>query len=199
MNFKPEKVLSLLNDSDLDAIRAYCTTAIHEASAKATGGNIELKRFKGAQRFIKAIIKDMPYRSAFHGALTVDGVQMMCNGCVGFMFEPDNHIANLPEIDSSLELMDLKKCFDHPAITGTATFTRAEVTAALKLHKASENSKKPCYYEVGMSWYDVRYLIGLLDIIGADELTLDQTHDLQPAFVNMDGIQAIILPIRKAS
>lgn len=189
------KLLNMLEGELLDDAREMVREEIKVASAKTRGGGA-LKRLQAARRYVAGIDEARP---RLRGAWWVNGNQCLCDGFTAYIFDAAHAIQDAPEIDGD-PMIDLEKIWSGQTPGEAVTIRRADLKAAIDIYSArfgrvSKNNPGAAYL-IGTSYYNPRYLLQTLDMMGLDEVQM--INDVRPTGigrVQVEGMRAVVLPI----
>lgn len=188
------KVLELVKNDDISKIVELARQEIIENAIKEKHGVSDLKRFKLITKYLKDTGK---YNLRFETTWIEGDYQCFSNAYTAFLLK--NHFENLSISEEKIiDLQEYVKEIDHKR--QLVDFDVASVKAKLKIFKAERKDRKtPCYYDIGESRYNAKYLIDCYAILGGKDIKFYQPKngELIPSIFESENGKALILPVRK--
>ena len=197
MKMSPEKVLTLLNNHQIDELKAYALDALEAEKAHQKGGASEVARRNAAIRYIKGIGK-ITKNESLHGVWYEDGYQYFSNSYSVFRFNEGHHINGLPEISSTCQKFNAARVFDIEYLTAENTEWITQTALKLEIAKWRVDGKLDilCSIKVGLSYYDMRLLLDSLQILGVESADIKQFGEIKPGLITLEGRSALVYSIK---
>lgn len=180
-------VLELVSNNKMEELKKLAKAEITEKAIKENEGNKELRRYKSAIKYFKKVNNDR-----LNGTWEENGKQCFTNGYSAFIL--DNKINGLKEIQKGFDI--------YKAIGNTENYVEIpvnikEIKANFKIQKA-QSKQKIYYYDIGISRYNIEFIIHCYDILGGD-ITFKQhvKDELSCAMMESENGICILLPIKK--
>ena len=169
---KATEVLTLLNEGNVEELKRMCELEIfaENLNQKKKGKDNPKKLIEARERVAKKFVKSMAYRPGLAGAYELNGKQMLCDGCVGLMF--NDIIPGLPSAKPEASPFDLEKVFPQQSalIEIHPDIDLNEVKALRKIVKAQNKKAGEEYMmvKIGEACYQSAYLLDLVPTLSGE-------------------------------
>lgn len=198
---KAAEVLTLLNEGNVEELKRMCELEIFAENTKEEKPcrDNPKKLIEARERVAKKFAKSMAYRPGLAGAYELNGKQMLCDGCVGLMF--NDIIPGLPSAKPEASPFDLENIFpQQSALTEiNPNIDLNEIKALRKIVKAQNKKAGEEYMmvKIGQACYQSAYLLDLIPTLSGELFWYQREKGApinQMLVIEGDNGKVVILP-----